>query len=201
VTEHSLSAETERALERQANLFASHLAAPAWLVNYAMHKTFRPAGPFVFREPCIYYLDVQDVRVRKYIVDAGDLCGWIGSKTSGYLGGLSAEEIGYRIASLGWARDLCEPDLPLYRTARGVSVSATAPAPARERISDGDITDWAFRSFAQTALALDRPGPGGSGGPERRRTREGDGRHPRSPLRRRPWAQPAMQQFMRVDPR
>jgi hypothetical protein len=118
VTEFSLSASAERRLEWQANLFASRLAAPDWLVNYAIKKMFLPQRPFIFKEPCIYWLNVQGLQLRKYIVDAGDLCGWIGSKISGYFGGLSGEAIGYRIADLGWVRDCTGPDLHLHRAAR-----------------------------------------------------------------------------------
>jgi hypothetical protein len=118
VTEYSLSAATECRLERQANLFASRLAAPDWLVNYAISKMFRPKRPFIFYEPCDYCLNVQGLPLRKFIVDAGDLCGWIGSKISGYFGGLSAEAIGYRIADLGWVRDRTAPGPNLHRAAR-----------------------------------------------------------------------------------
>ncbi|MGD0460962.1 MAG: hypothetical protein ABSB74_00595 [Tepidisphaeraceae bacterium] len=118
VTEFSLSASIERRLEWQANLFASRLAAPDWLVNYAIRKTFRPNRPFIFYEPCIYWLDVQGLAIRKFIVDPGDLCGWIGSKISGYFGGLSGEAIGYRIANLGWVQDRTAPDLHLRRAVR-----------------------------------------------------------------------------------
>lgn len=128
VTEYSLSANAERRLEWQANLFASRLAAPDWLVNYAVNKTFRPTGSFVFTGPCIYWLDVQGLRLRKYVVDAGDLCGWIGAKISGYFGGLSAEAIGYRLADLGWVRDRTTPDIHLHRAARN---SANRGTPIR----------------------------------------------------------------------
>lgn len=117
VTERSLSPHAERLLEFQANLFAAALAAPHWLVNYAINTTFRPTRPFVFREPCIYWLDVHGLRIRKYIVDAGDLSGWIGSKITGFFGGLSAEAVGYRIAELGWVRDEGGRDLHLHRAA------------------------------------------------------------------------------------
>lgn len=118
VTEYSISPATERTLEWQANLFAAHLAAPDWLVNYAMHTTFKPKRPFPFFEPGIYWLDVHGLRLRKYIVDAGDLCGWIGSKISGFFGGLSAEAVGYRVMDLGWVRDFAQRDFHLHRTAK-----------------------------------------------------------------------------------
>ena len=118
VTEYSLSPYDERILERQANLFASHLAAPGWLIKHAIEKIFRPNGPFVFKEPCNYWLDVQGLGTNGYVVDAGQLCQRIGSKISGHFGGLSAEAIGYRIAELGWVRDLSKRDLHLRRASR-----------------------------------------------------------------------------------
>jgi hypothetical protein len=117
VTEWSLSADAERILERQANTFASHLAAPGWLINYAINTTFRPNRKFIFTGPCKYWLDVNGLRISKYVVDADDLCGWIGAKISGFFGGLSAEAIGFRIAAVGWVRDLTKPALHLRRAA------------------------------------------------------------------------------------
>jgi hypothetical protein len=117
VTEIDLSASVERRLEWQANLFASRLAAPDWLVNYAIKKLINPGRKFLFREPCIYWLNIQGLPLRKYIVDAGDLSGWIGSKISGYFGGLSAEAIGYRITEIGWIDDRTRLGLRLQRAA------------------------------------------------------------------------------------
>jgi hypothetical protein len=128
VTEQSLTPHAERILELQANLFAAHLAAPDWLINYAINTTFRPTRQFLFKEPCIYWLDVRGLSVRKYIVDASDLCGWIGSKISGFFGGLSAEAIGYRIADLRWVRDEAQMDLHLHRAVKARSANRLATA-------------------------------------------------------------------------
>lgn len=125
-TDVSLSAAAEQRLERQANLFAAHLAAPDWLVHYAVRKIFRPNRVFPFTGPCDYWLDVQGWRSHKFVTDATDLQTWIGAKISGYFGGLSDEAIGYRIAELGWVKDSTSGNLRLYRTARG------EPAPMAE---------------------------------------------------------------------
>jgi hypothetical protein len=117
VTEVSLSPGAERVLERQANLFAAHVAAPDWLINYGINTTFRPRRRFLFIEPCVYWLDVNGLKVNKYVVDTDDLCGWIGSKISGFFGGLSAESIGYRIRELGWVDDRSAVELQLHRVA------------------------------------------------------------------------------------
>lgn len=117
VTDVSLSPDEERVLERQANLFAAHLAAPDWLINYAVHTILRPTRRFVFFGPCLYWLDVHGVPIRKHVADVADLCGWIGSKIAGYFGGLSAQALGYRIREMGWVRDRSIPRLQLHRTA------------------------------------------------------------------------------------
>jgi len=141
VTEKSMSADTERSIERQANVFASHVAAPDWLINYAVNTTFRPNRRFIFKEPCIYCLDVHGLPLKKYIVDAGDLCGWIGSKISGFFGGLSAEALGYRLSELGWVRDLSTPDLHLHRSLKSKSALSG-------RFSKQLTCEWLMRATA-----------------------------------------------------
>jgi hypothetical protein len=133
ITDFSLTPGAEQILERQANLFASNVAAPDWLVNYAIKKIMRPSRSFIFTGPCVYWLDVHGLRICKRVVDLYDLGGWIGSKISGYFGGLSAEALGYRIIRMGWVQDLTNPSLHLHRIGayyssemRGLEPSALA---------------------------------------------------------------------------
>ena len=123
VTEISLSPDEERILERQANLFASHLAAPDWLVNYAINTIFRPTRKFYFKEPCVYYLEGYGLKIKNYIFDAGHLSRWIGAKISALFGGLSAEALGYRITALGWIDDRSLPNIGLHRSAKSLRPS------------------------------------------------------------------------------
>jgi hypothetical protein len=118
VTEFSISAATEQRLERYANLFASQMAAPDWLVNDAIIRVFQPVRPFLFVQSGEYWLDVRGLRIPKYVVDAGDLARLIGAKISEFFGGLSAEAIGYRVIDLGWIDDRSSGSVRLHRVAR-----------------------------------------------------------------------------------
>jgi hypothetical protein len=104
-TDMSISSQAELRIERQANLFASYLAAPEWLIHYAIMKVFEPTRPFLFLGPCQYCLASNGWSDKKEVTDVYDLCRWIGSKVSQYFGGLSGEAIGYRIAETKWIDD------------------------------------------------------------------------------------------------
>src|SRR5262249_12484155 len=61
-TDASLAPDTVDALERQANIFASHAAAPSWLVDAVIAKVFRPTKLFLFFGPCLYWLEVNGLK-------------------------------------------------------------------------------------------------------------------------------------------
>jgi hypothetical protein len=106
VTDVSISAAAEQRIERQANLFAAHLAAPDWLIDFAIVRKFAINRPFVYTGQCQYCLNTRGgLWLRPHITDAMHLCQIIGSKINEFFGGLSAEALGYRIAQRGWIDD------------------------------------------------------------------------------------------------
>ena len=135
VTDISISEAAEMKLELQANLFASHFAAPAWLVNFAVKKIFKRAAPFEYTGPCEYWLTTAGgLSIRKYVTDVYDLCGWIGSKIDQFFGGLSGQALGYRLVDCGWINDktgtlktsTVRRPLGLFRAQKGGQQSSTA---------------------------------------------------------------------------
>lgn len=121
VTARSISPYAERQLEWQANVFAAHVAAPDWLVRYAVRTIIAPGRKLPFYGPCWYCLSAEGLQDRRYLVDFGELCAWVGRKVSRLFGGLSAEAIGYRVADLGLVENLTTPDLRSDRASRCAS--------------------------------------------------------------------------------
>lgn len=117
VTEVSLSAAAERRIERQANLFASHVAAPRGFVVSMARKVFRNNGSFLYTGPCDYCLDVNGLPVRRYVASYLDLCTAIARSMNQYFGGLSAEALGYAVAESGLVENRQRSDLRLFRVA------------------------------------------------------------------------------------
>lgn len=96
-TETSITPQTTAVLERQANLFAAHAAAPHWLITHAVQRTFQLSRPFRFIGPGVYCFDVGSGTRYRDIGSFGELCRVIAHYIHGYFGGLSKEALGYRI--------------------------------------------------------------------------------------------------------
>lgn len=121
-TDASIGFDEMQQIERQANIFGACVAAPSWLVNYSIHKIFKPTRKFLYREPSLYWFEVNGLGMSRKINSPAELAGFIGSKISGYFGGLSAEAIGYRLNKLGWIDDRTERNLMIYRTEKSNSI-------------------------------------------------------------------------------
>jgi hypothetical protein len=114
-TEESLSPNTISILERQANLFASHAAAPSWFVDAVIVKIFRPTKPFLFFGPCRYWLDVNGMICCHHVDGFDELCRLIAWKIQRFFGGLSKEALGYRIKESPRVVDRTIPTTLLFR--------------------------------------------------------------------------------------
>lgn len=114
-TEASLSPVTDRILERQANLFASQVAAPTWYVEVLIRHFFRPTKPFFFFRPCHYCLEVNGTSTRRYVASYEDLCHVIGGVIQPFFGRLSKEALGYQVKETGWVVDKSTRSFQLFR--------------------------------------------------------------------------------------
>lgn len=123
-TEQDLSPDTLNALERQANLFAAHAAAPTWLVNALIVKVLRPTKLFLYFGPCTYWLETNGCSRCYHVFSFDDLCQTIAWQMQPYFGRLSKEALGYRVRESGWVIDKTKPRLKLFRKSRApVSVA------------------------------------------------------------------------------
>jgi hypothetical protein len=130
-TEDSLSPAAIDMLERQANLFASHAAAPEWLLHAVIVKVFRPTKLFVYIQPCTYWLEVHGRKCRYFVDSVDHLCALIAWKIQPHFGGLSKEALGYRIKESGWIAD--RSSVSSFRLFRSASVP-TPPPPVRAAV-------------------------------------------------------------------
>ncbi len=117
-TEQDLSPDTIDVLERQANLFATHAAAPSWLVDAMIVRVFHPTKPFLYFGPCTYWLEANGRSSPYHIFSFDDLCQTIAWRMQEYFGNLSKEALGYRVRDSGWVRDKSLPALKLFRRSR-----------------------------------------------------------------------------------
>ncbi len=136
-TDESIDRRTQCMLERQANLFAAHAAAPTWFVRHVIQKTYDPARPIRYLGPGRYCLSVNTCTVFKEVDDFKHLCWIVADYISSRFGGLSNEALGYRLAEMRFVVDANKPGFRLNRVARAPNrssgfspVLAISPAPA-----------------------------------------------------------------------
>ncbi len=104
-TEHSLSPDTIRELERQANTFAARTSAPPWLLDVAVFECFRPTKPFIYPGPTQYWLEAYGISRPFQVESLHDLCRCIALPVRRRFDGLSTESLAYRIAESSWVHD------------------------------------------------------------------------------------------------
>jgi hypothetical protein len=126
-TESALNEQTTDRFERQANLFASHSAAPSWFLDFVLKSTFSLTRPIRFVGPAPYWLDVWGRRKICHPATFHELCRDIAYQVRHRFGGLSVEALTYRVQSSQWTLDVSTTApaaiSPLLRTAP-VHVSA-----------------------------------------------------------------------------
>jgi hypothetical protein len=126
-TEESLSSATQQRLERQANVFAAHASAPAWLVDTAIALIFQPTKPFVYFRPGYYWLDMRGSQRRFRVSSFEDLCCLIAKEIKHKFDGLSTESLSYRVAESRQLVNRASAPLLLPRVAR-LRASSSSPA-------------------------------------------------------------------------
>jgi hypothetical protein len=127
-TEASLSANAISVLERQANLYASHAAAPSWFVDAVIGKVFRPTKPFLFFGPCRYWFEVNGIKSGYVAAAFEDLCQLIAWKIQPLFGRLSKEALSYRVKDSSWLVNKSTPSTRLYRTSKPWAAFDAIPA-------------------------------------------------------------------------
>jgi hypothetical protein len=116
-TEEVPSPKSLSILERQANLFAAHAAAPQWFVEREILRTFAPKMPFRFIKPGVQGFDLRGQYVERRIDSYSHLCRTLAKFIQHRFGGLSVESLGYRIQESGYVLDLSQRKLVLRRVA------------------------------------------------------------------------------------
>jgi hypothetical protein len=89
-------------VEREANVFAGHAAAPQWLLNHALRTTFGLTHPLTFIRASVYCFEVKGIRIRRRILSFQHLCQVVARYIQPWFGGLSAESISYRLQNNDW---------------------------------------------------------------------------------------------------
>jgi hypothetical protein len=119
-TEASLDRQTQYKLDRQANLFASHVAAPTWFLQYVIRDTFQTSRPIRYIGPGKYDLSTKTFTYSQYVKDFNELCWKVASPISWRFGGLSNEALGYRLAQVRFVIDVSDSGLQLNRVAQPI---------------------------------------------------------------------------------
>jgi hypothetical protein len=120
-TEESLDDDTQYELERQANLFAAHAAAPTWFLKSVLQETYRATRPIRYVGPGRYCLNVNNDSQYRDANDYNHLCRTVAYFISWRFGGLSLEALGYRIAQVGFISDVSRSGMQLNRVANPLS--------------------------------------------------------------------------------
>lgn len=118
--EKDIAPNAVQSLERQANLFAAHAAAPTWLVQVAIRRTFglreNKRIRYVGRGPYMLCVRGNDLPY-KDVASYSDLCRIVAGKIKHLFGGLSVESLGYRVAESRLVVDVSKTIGCLYRLA------------------------------------------------------------------------------------
>lgn len=101
----SLDREVVDRLERQANLFAGHVAAPKWFLDFAIKTTFQLDRPLAYRGPFSYSLYPHGIRKQCQIESFEQFCMLIAYQIRDRFGMLSIEALMYRIPASDWVVD------------------------------------------------------------------------------------------------
>lgn len=130
-TESMLSPDVESRLERQANLFASHAAAPSFFLDAAIRCAFQLRNPYRYVGPRCYTFSLKSGTKTRLVESFPDLCMQIANFIKRRFGGLSSEALSYRVAESPWVIDLTAKDPPsipfsLYRKG---NLSKPSPQP------------------------------------------------------------------------
>lgn len=96
-TSASIASTTRNLLERQANIFAAHAAAPVCLVRAQIQNSMRLNHRIEFTKPSMYNLQKHGGTIECWIDSYEALCSAVARIIQPYFGGLSVEAIGYQV--------------------------------------------------------------------------------------------------------
>ncbi len=123
-TELSLSPRTRQQLEIQANLFASHAAAPTWLLVSSFERVFG-IHRLDYVGPGEYSFCLKCGTQFRDVTGFAELCATAAYFLKPYFGGLSQEALGYRIQGSGLIRHkLTGPSSPKFNRVANLSSSS-----------------------------------------------------------------------------
>lgn len=106
----TLSLDSERQLERQANIFAAHFAVPAPLLIQTYQKIIGN-GPIKYIGPGSYGIGFGNGwKLYPNVESITDLARWVGGHLQFFFGRISKEMLGYRILEEGLIHDFTEED-------------------------------------------------------------------------------------------
>lgn len=125
-----LTPQAEGILERQANLFAAHAAAPVGFVSYAIYKTFGLNRPYRYIGPGRYCFALSSGTRSREVADFTELCNCIAYYIKHWFGGLSVEALSYQVAESKMVVDTTLSTSPLS----GFGLKRTS-RPATQRAS------------------------------------------------------------------
>lgn len=92
-------------MEQEANLFASHAAAPCWFVQMVVEQKFSLESPFRYIGPSTYCLVAEQRPYYRLCNSIADLCKNIAYLIQHRFGGLSIEALSYRVRDSGLIHD------------------------------------------------------------------------------------------------
>lgn len=129
-TDVSLQEGTLHELEIQANIFASHGAAPTWLLNGSFLRFFVSDGPLIYNGPSEYSFCLKCGTQFRRVASYSEMCWLTAGFLKRYFAGLSQESLGYRIERSGLVVNRqMQPELPkLNRVAKPSAVRQSTRA-------------------------------------------------------------------------
>ncbi|HEX4128947.1 MAG TPA: hypothetical protein VHZ24_02810 [Pirellulales bacterium] len=123
-TASSLDFEVRDILERQANLYARHVAAPTAFLCYTVENALNLTRPIQYVGPGTYMLNIRGAQLRYTIESLNDLCRII-ARSIQWRFGLSLEALSYRIQQLRIFNDVTKAKVFLHRVAPATTAGAS----------------------------------------------------------------------------
>lgn len=112
-----IDGKTLSILEKQANWFAAHAAAPTWLVRKVLANALEPRRHFRFTGPAKYTVSWYERDVTQGFNSHEGVCRFFAHRLRHFFGGLSVEALSYRIAETGLVLDITRRSFVLHRVA------------------------------------------------------------------------------------
>jgi hypothetical protein len=150
-TEASMSFSATNIMERQANLFAAHAAAPTRFLVYVLVDLLNLTRPIRYIGPARYDLDLNGARTFIAVESFSDLCLKLAKLIQWRFGGLSVEALSYRIKSM--------PYIVQDVTAQAWTLHRTDPPPRSRPQSAGRSLAWQLRRQSNRQSALRHSAP------------------------------------------